>query len=249
MLDERKSSTISKITDTNGVASITGLTCGHHIEIMATHPKFYTSEKKMCFVAMGNKFEVKGRKWQPDPMACELRLRKILNPVKLVSYDFILQFPSTNGWYGVDLIRGDWVAPNGNGETSDVELYYSWEGESPKERIKDELVLRFPERPNGGTKMPVVKESLHSQAYSASTNLVCSESFSSTNTSHWNGHLTENDSDLTFRVRAVTNSTGEVVSCQYGRFRNVEYGIQRSRTAMVILQYDINPNSMDSNLE
>jgi len=61
-----KSYDIDGVTDTNDVFVVEGKTTGNEIEITAKKDGYYRpSKKRLCFIAMGNEYEVKDGKWQP----------------------------------------------------------------------------------------------------------------------------------------------------------------------------------------
>ena len=61
--------------------------------------------------------------------------------------------------------------------------------------------------------------------------------------------MLDGTSDFVFRIRSVTNSVGRLLSCNYGRFRLLDYGVERTGMGSMMMRYDYNPSSMDTNLE
>ena len=117
---------INGTTDTNGVFVLVGKTCGDEIEVFVAKDGYYGSHVVYCYAKMGEERDVKDGKWQPYGAAEKIGLRKIKNPIRLVSnvesmaYDFSITV--TNVAVGFDMMKNDWVAPYGAGDTSDFYL-------------------------------------------------------------------------------------------------------------------------------
>ena len=123
-----KSYDIDGVTDTNGVFVVEGKTTGNEIEITARKDGHYEVFKKLCFISMGNEYEVKNGKWQPWGMEMLLSLRRRLNPVDLIVSGDSFYVPSTNSWIGFDMAKKDWVYEGKTGVKSDFEVFVTWDG-------------------------------------------------------------------------------------------------------------------------
>ena len=102
-----KSYDIDGVTDTNGIFVVEGKTTGNEIEITAMKNGYYQpSKERLCFIGIGNEYEVKDGKWQPWGMEIPLVFREVRNPVKLISKVDGYMIPATNCWIGFDGVDG-----------------------------------------------------------------------------------------------------------------------------------------------
>ncbi len=250
MIDEKKSTVVIQTTDSAGVASADELTGGHYISIEASHPDYYTSSEKLCFVARGEEHEVKWRRWMPQETNVNLALRRRTNPIDLHVRSATLLFPTTNEWFALDAERCDWVKPYGKGEIGDVEFRFTWNGEMPTKFKEQLLEMRFPEYPNGGLFVPRKNQSAFPDIYSAPTNLTYRQNFTKKKIQNGDcSNMMDGTFDFPFRIRSVTNSVGEIVSCTYGRFLFMDFSIHFNYTSSLIIGTETNPTPLDNNLE
>ena len=77
MIDRSKGKRVIGNTDTNGIFIAEAKT-GGVLEIEVTGENHYKTKDKMCFIAMGNEYEVHDGKWQPWGM----RKNIVLLPIK-----------------------------------------------------------------------------------------------------------------------------------------------------------------------
>ena len=117
------------ITDANGVCKISGKSnCGKAGCYIRQPPQgFY---KPVC----GSSLRFKGKNffgvWQPDNLVVTLRLDRVEKPIPLFVKRVELTnfrkgiggFDGTNSVVRFDLMKGDWLAPYGKGETADLEF-------------------------------------------------------------------------------------------------------------------------------
>ena len=126
-----KGYSITGRTDTNGVFSVTGKTCGDEINVNVTKAGFYHTSKTFRFAEMGHEYEVRDGRWQPYGKSERIILRNIRNPIDM-PHENLWKFKYTsaiNMWIGYDIKENDFVAPNGKGKVADFEVYIDWNGE------------------------------------------------------------------------------------------------------------------------
>jgi hypothetical protein len=160
---------IKGITDENGFFAIKGKTCGDELEIFVEKQGFYNSRRKLCFTKMGSEHDVSDGKWLPYGESEILQLRRIHNPVVLRSFGFGAgkDVPATNTWIGVDMARGDFVKPHGEGDRADFEIMTEWDGRPPIDCDYCAVNIRFMENLSGGYYATKVKESEYPYVYHA----------------------------------------------------------------------------------
>jgi hypothetical protein len=109
-------SSITAVTDTNGMATLYASTTspivGYGVRPLSGYYK--TSGGEYIFKA------AKDGHWQPQSPIVEMVLRPILDPVPMYAkrVDTHIKKPSLK--YSYDLMAGDWVAPEGKGQTADL---------------------------------------------------------------------------------------------------------------------------------
>ena len=139
-----KGTWVNGTTDTNGVYVISGKTCGDEIEVFVTKDGYYKSRVEYCYAKMGEEHDVKDGKWQPYGAAEAIVLRKISNPMRMMTnvdgqYDFSIAV--TNVAVGFDMMKNDWVSPYGAGDTADFYLEFQSDGLPPTASKFAQLIL------------------------------------------------------------------------------------------------------------
>lgn len=173
-----KSYDIDGVTDTNGIFVVEGKTTGNEIEITARKDGHYEVFKKLCFISIGNEYEVKNGKWQPWGMEMLLSLRRRLNPVDLIVSGDSFYVPSTNSWIGFDMAKKDWVYEGKTGVKSNFEVFVTWDGKVTAYSDMLKVDVRFTGRDEGYYLADPILDCSFSGIYSANTNNVFRQEFS-----------------------------------------------------------------------
>ena len=242
----------SYVSDENGVAIVEGITTGHYVELRLSRDGYYDSKVKYRYLRLAENRAVKDGKWQPWGKDERIVLRKICEQVQPVTHGGPYDIPKTNEWVSFDMQERDWVAPFGKGKEADVEFLFSWYGKDPLNWERQRFGVRFPGNPyNGGYLCGTKKESSFPYAFRAATGNTDfhRELFDDMNCGKHCFGMLDGTSDFVFRIRSVTNSVGRLLSCNYGRFRLLDYGVERTGMGSMMMRYDYNPSSMDTNLE
>lgn len=239
------------ITDRNGICVVENLTCGNSIVVHLSKDGYYDSTIKLCFIRIGNVYEVRDGKWQPYPMEKTVVLRKIKNSISLTMCGGRYEIPGTNQWYSFDFVKGDWMIPYGEGDVADCEIYYEWIGREPLECERQNFKMRFLNSEfNGYCLVDKIQESAFPYAYRADAFTAYDKDFSDDNFGTGTRDCVLNgNKDVVFRIRCETNSVGKIVSCYYGRFKKMNYYLRRDGTVGLLMRYEYNPVSSDLNLE
>ena len=239
------------MTDVHGMVTIREKTDGNSIEISAKKDGYYDSCVKFSLIKMGKEHDIKKGFWMPSPLEKKLELRKKRSPIQPFSQGGLFRIPMTNDWCSFDLQSKDWVRPYGKGQTPDVAFKYTWQGEKPMEWRRQTLGVRFlGNARNGGFLSSTVEESSFPYLYQSSLQMPYSREFEDVLTPlERKAGMLDGSRDFVFRIHSVTNAAGEIISCHYGRFRLLDYGLERDGLGALMLRYDYNLKSCDLNLE
>ena len=249
-----KSYDIDGLTDTNGVFVVEGKTTGNEIEITAKKDGYYRpSKKRLCFIAMGNEYEVKDGKWQPWGMEIPLVFREVRNPVKLISKVDGYMIPATNCWIGFDMELMDWNHEGHGGKVTDFEVNLDWDGKPIDETDRMVLNVRFPGKHSGFYVANRIKGCTFGGVYHADTNRRYENRCLSTSTKMRKGdyQYTGYDPDviMVVRTRCKEDSRGNLVAMNYSTLYGIVVdGGWRGECEMRV-KYKFNPTPNDTNLE
>ena len=192
-------------------------------------------------------------RWQPwDPVVTTI-MRPIVNPVAMYAKRVWIELPMTDKPCGYDLIRGDWVAPYGTGEISD--LIFRLDRRYVDRRDYDmSIEVRFSNENDGiqEAELPVIGRTSHYKwpreaPVDGYEPLLISKS-------SWkpeeNFRASANDKQMYFfRVRTKLRE-GELSTGLYGKIRGgLLLSPLKTKTVKVLLSYYLNPSPLDRNME
>ena len=269
------------ITDANGVCKISGKSnCGKAGCYIRQPPQgFY---KPVC----GSSLRFKGKNffgvWQPDNLVVTLRLDRVEKPIPLFvkrveltnSRKGIGGFDGTNSVVRFDLMKGDWLAPYGKGETADLEFKstlvikdkawfmmeprkYDWVyfynlGTTAKCLNSDDGFAIVKPNLYGGIKIRCADMPFKTRELSL-INIGRNKKYHR-NGEDWNcENYKDNYSDrvISFRIRSRYDEKGNLKEAYYGKIYG-DFEIQgdekRGITSISFLYY-LNPTPLDRNLE
>lgn len=238
-------------TDIHGRYVLGHATDGNSIGISVAKDGYYGSHARLSLIKMGHEHDIRNGRWIPCPIKREIVLRKQRNPISPFSHGGVYRIPATNEWCDFDLSLKDWVHPHGGGRTPDVAFKFGWQGEKPLEWTRQSFAVRFLGNVrNGGCLTATVTESGFPYLYQCVPQWTYAREFNDVSTpQERKAGMLDGTKDFVFRIQSVTNSVGEISSCHYGRFRLLDYGLERDGFGSVMLRYDYNLNSNDTNLE
>lgn len=209
--------------------------------------------------------------WQPDDSVITMKLERVENPIPLYVNWTTSSIGDASGWdlftgngerAHYDLVKDDWLPPNGTGEVADVEfvrLPHVDLGERTRSdgirgrMYRDSMEVRFPGERNGLIEMPT--EPLHTvkirtapedgygQKYVVSR--WCDEEFKIRES--W-----DNSRCFCFRIRSRTNAEGKLIDGLYGKIYRDIVALRLYSTntiANVRMRYYLNLTPLDRNLE
>lgn len=243
-------------TDTNGVCVVKGKTNGNKVRFLVGKEGYYGSQKEFSYVPMHAEHDVKDGKWQPYGADEELELRKIRNPLRLVTCGAFFSIPATNSWFGFDMERKSFVKPFGEGEVSDIEIFAEWDGLPPWKSCYCQGEMRMKGTFCGGYYVDNISESYFPYPYVAERHSAYKEN--SVHVVNRNGtppNLSatsvpfRKNSSFVIRTRCVLDEHGNVESANYGRINDFRISPDSRGLATLSISYTFNPTPNDTNLE
>ena len=212
--------------------------------------------------------------WQPDNLVVTIKLQRVEHPIPLFIKNFFKDgndyvdvdyFGKGGGKMQLDLIKGDWLPPLGNGEFSDVVftrleredlgMGTTFRGSITAPAYKDSMSIRFTGEDNGlvevpskktaGIKIRTAPEIGYTPDYLVTKGRDKNvKYFSSSNP----------DRNFAFRIRTKRDKDGRIVSAYYGKIygdieiKKFSYGLKVPVATPAFLYY-LNPTPLDRNLE
>jgi hypothetical protein len=211
--------------------------------------------------------------WQPDNLVVTIKLQRVEHPIPLFIKNFFKDgndyvdvdyFGKGGGKMQLDLIKGDWLPPLGDGEFSDV-VFTRLEREDlgigtnfngrTAAAYRDGISVKFLGVDNGLAEIPFEKTSgimirtAPVDGYKSDYLVTKGKDknvkyFSSSNP----------DRNFAFRIRTKRDKDGRIVSAYYGKIygdieiKKSSYGLKVPVATPVFLYY-LNPTPLDRNLE
>lgn len=231
-------SSIKGETDTNGIFAASGRTGSTDLFFGANKDGYYNAHLDYELAELKRKDTAK---WNPT---ITLLLKKIGAPVPLYAKHVQNGPPIFNKAVGYDLMTGDWVAPYGKGQTSDL-IFTGKLDEKKKNDFDYTLTVGFPNRGDGiqdFTLSPLEKTSALRSPRQAPADGYRPEAVKIMSRHPGQGTKTDMnnpDQNYFFRVRTVLDERGNVKSALYGKI----YG------DFMQFRYYLNPTPDDRNIE
>jgi len=195
-------------------------------------------------------------RWEPWPCEATVKLRPIKDPVMYVKR-VEASIPEKNKLIGYDLEVGDWVAPYGEGKTSDFILKMK-EGDEGNNKIKlDTFDITFSNKLDGIQEFKGIKGN---QSTFAFPYLAPVDGYLESHQFHrkWNkteryGYQFQGDNmkgkTFFFRTRTRTDGDGNIISAKYGIITGIEFSIYKDEFRNFRLTYKLNPDNKSRSLE
>ena len=260
MMDRSKGRRIIGDTDTNGVFVAEAIT-GGILEIEVSRKGYYRSTDLISFIDMEHEHEVEKGKWLPWGMVKQVILLPVKNPAaRIASTPDWKWTKEINKWIGFDLVKYDFVKPYGEGEDSDMEVMFDWDGAwRQKEYNGMALKIRFPVKFAGGYYADKTPGSEYVGIYQANAkghykaDFTYSEWVSSRNKRgyavSYERHSFDLSKVLVVRSRCKLNKDGTLKTALYFQLHGIKFsGDSRKGAALKFLSI-YNPTPNDTNLE
>ncbi len=237
-----------KETDGDGVVVIEDKV-GSEVAVSVRKKGFYISWEKVKFDwRAGVSPMVKDGKWQPYGERRTLIVKRMKNPIEMVSLHYMsIAVPATNMWLGIDLESFQWTRPYGNGKHDDVLLRFNYEMHDKYAVKWATMDVSFTNNPHAG--FYVMPQDAYSEMkcpYHANTNAVflMAHTFRQEFFNKYIDAIREGDC-MVFRTRTRVDENGDLVSAHYGKI----YGLWEFSTAIRAKDVFFNTTPNDTNLE
>ena len=263
----RKYTTISKETETNGIAILEGTTIFPYIGGSVNKDGYYQSGYKLRFGDSSlhdnggesskeyYDSKVKDGCWLPWNPTIPVVLREIRNPMPMYVKKVALSLPN-GAFAGFDCEIGDFVEPYGKGKIADFNIRVAIGGTPYKKTTKTISISAVD--PEGG--FSVLKHHLHSvfkSEYLApeagySTNMIATSTYDMQGEGFKGSALYEGGEYLVFKSRIKRDRDGKIISANYGKVYDEMvsgFGDDKLLTAGVEFLYYFNPKPNDRSLE
>ncbi len=243
---------VNGITDAKGQFVIEDKTTGNEIEVVAAKDGYYSASKKLCLIKMGSEYEVRNGKWQPWGMMVELPMRKVVNPVELLTFHDGIQVPVTNTWIGFDMKKKDWVASGRGGEIADFEVMVQWDGRPMATLEFAQMDIRFAGKGAGFYLADKIMGSAFTGVYNADTNNAFQTEFTC-RAMRKEGAFSDSGVPkgklMVVRSRCKLDDKGNIMEANYSAIRALFIEGGWNGKAEAIVNYQFNPTPNDTNLE
>ena len=227
----------TSLTDSNGLFTAT-VHAGKHIGYGAEKSGYYpTANLEYTFLNQV------ANKWQPWNPTVDIVLKQVIKPISMYAKRINKQPPANAKPVGYDLMVGDWVAPYGKGENTDI-IFTKVYNKKSLQDYDYELTISFPKAGDGiqGFTVPVSENgsklrSPHEVPIDGYRSQLIRQ-----NISHPGQAIVydyKESRNYFFRVRTVLDEKGKVKSALYGKI----YG------DFMRFSYYLNPTPNDRNVE
>ncbi|MBQ2281752.1 MAG: hypothetical protein II332_03185, partial [Kiritimatiellae bacterium] len=232
---------------------VKGKTTGDEIEYYIKKDGYYRTFKKFTFAEMGKESNVVNGKWQPYGEKETIKLRKIKKPSIKNSCNKFVETQQLYEWVGFDMQKGDFVKPHGQGEISDFEIMFEWDGNIGKKFTSVYVKLRFKDEFSG---YYICEKNITSdfkweyQAVPNNINLTEAE-FSRCKKNNGQRLVNKFDSTKCFviRSRCIINEKGELVSSNYSVISQFIFFLEKDKKVSLGIDGYFNEIPNDTNLE
>ncbi len=231
-------------TNTNGLFVVRAEVLSREGGFVTAKDGYYATHAKVLFPSVQ---DGRCQPWNPVLTAV---VRRVVNPIPMNVKRVDTTIPVLDCFVGYDLTTGAWVAPYGAGKVADLNFRIkkrvaSFRGfDSSLEMIVTNNVDGLQETSLTPTKASDFR--LLRQAPSDDYGVTNLHWFnSSTNFIRYN-----DNQSYYFRIRSVTNESGQVTAALYGKIRGyIGFGVRSKDTGTIQFTYYLNPTSNDRNLE
>jgi ribosomal protein S16 len=246
--------TISGVSNANGIFACDGNTCGDEIVIEVCKTNYYSSYKRLCFATMGAERDVRDGRWLPFGENVVVNLRDVRHPLNKEVRGEFSPTKALNRWIGFDLNKNDYVAPDGDGEVADLDVFIEWDGKWYPHYRGMAVRIRFRDAYSGFYPVAKIMDSQLRGPYQANVlgeykneevRFYTKVLDDLTRTGkHWN----ENECWVV-RSRCEVDENGNLVKANYSVVMSFDFACQRDGSGAIRMIGLFNPTPNDTNLE
>ena len=234
-------------SDTNGLFVLEGDAKMGEANYFAQKEGYYRTEGRYTFSPAWSPQGGRFKPWNPVVTAV---VRRVVNPVPMYVKKVETKTPVLDEPVGFDLVQGDWVAPHGKGKVTDFafEMKKRYIGFTNFDASFDLTVTNVLDGLQE-TSLKVFESSQFRLLRNAPIVGYGTRAFHIADSST-NYFKPDKDQSFYFRVRTVTNETGQITSALYGKIRGyIGFDVTRVKTGQMHFTYYLNPTPNDRNLE
>lgn len=247
--DSYEAAKITKgLTDKDGLFVVSGKTVDD-ISFSASKADYYVTSRKFHFYWRGTAC-VKNGRWQPWNPTLEVVLKEKRKPIPMYQNFVETVMPAGTNRLGFDFLVGDWVAPHGKGNITDMWYVYD-ENFIDRDNFYIKLSFAFEGEKNGCymRKMDnysgLISEHEASDIEFAPSKVCVIEQEKGKYTKEL--RFAEDDY-MVFRIRTKTDEQGKIVSSHYGKIYG-PVGVPHRWSKKFSFTYYLNPTPNDRNVE
>lgn len=244
---DRTHTEINGETNTNGMFSAEGKAESWDAYYLIRNHGYYDSEEKYVFA------DLKGGKWQPWNPVVTAVVRRVVNPIPMYAKRIETVLPTVNAACGYDLKAGDWVAPYGRGECSDLVFRVDGRRVVSWTDCDGSLAMSFSRQKDGFQIRNGIKigGSSFPWPYLAPEDGYTGNASLNMGYAPLRGLYSSNETAACFlRVRTVTNEYGRIISAHYGKVPGpIKFDVREGKSGWIGFTYYLNPTPNDRNLE
>ena len=228
--------------------------CNDDVTIVVKCDGYYGATVRKVMTKITTDPKVINGRWHPYGIEIPVEMRKIVNPVSLEHHFNTreIEIPATNQWFGFDLKKDSLVKPFGDGEQSDFEFKFDWNGRIRGSYNGSAFSVRFNEKCAGGDWSPLVSNSVFRAAMSADVKAKYNNEFAfftRKDGGRWEESLFGSGRTLIVRSRCQIDEDGSLKSAIYSQIYSLAFGWGSKGHGWFTISYDLNPYLNDSNLE
>lgn len=194
--------------------------------------------------------KIENGRWEPwDPVVTTV-VRRVMNPIPMYAKRVETTIPALGEPLGFDLVQGDWVAPYGKGRVTDFAFqikkrYVAFTDFDASFNLYVTNALDGFQQTSlklfGFSRFRLLRNSPPDGYDMRALHLADSST---------NYFKPDKDQSFYFRVRTVTNETGQITSALFGKVRGyIGFDVTRVKTGQMHFTYYLNPTPNDRNLE
>ena len=235
-------------TNTNGVFVAKGLSVSD-LNYMVTKSGYYKSSGRYLFARRGENCVQNGR-WQPWNPTLTVLLKLKRNPVAMYAKGVSSKVPVLGQAVGYDLVKGDWVAPHGQGKQADMLFSVRGTFKSYMDRMTS-VTISFPNEYDG------IQTLKNRSKYHGKSKYIAPYHVPESNYKpHWTyerrisprrgeriNAIPSKDTVFAYRIRTKIDKDGNIVSALYGKiYGDITCDFTKKKDIEIYFTYYLNPD-------
>jgi hypothetical protein len=239
-------------TDKNGIF-VAAKKCRGEVNFIIKKDGYYrTHDTIKVYGTRDNRAEVKDGKWMPYGKTHKVVLKKIKNPIPVISYKILIKQKPRDIPLGFDLQKGDFLPPYGCGEVSDFYMTFEQEEATEESLERFKYTFSFPNKYDGYIIRDIHNYSEFRSDYNAPTDDVYQQEYFSViglDNKRSDVVIDIENKYMILRTRSKTNENGELVEAYYSKIFFTGDGNLTYVSFNVYANPDLNSTNLEFNLK